>query len=487
LFLLPLFLSLQVSASDFYYYYGIHKATTPDAVLSSFVGSKTPYNAGAYSFQSWSVVGCPVHSDSGDPPLWYDCQYREYFYTGGTDDLLSTIKEIRIKRLPCTADQIADSSHACYLAPEPECPENGTLYSGEIFPSDGVNSGAFDADGCSLVPVYKPTYCDYPGAEDQECTKFDGYAYGNSDPEPPKPCYTESGKYIGEVSHNVNCPSSPETKCYNPDGTLAYIADSASDCPANTFPDNSPDAPEPTDPGDSGGDTGTGGDTGSGDGGDTGNGDGGDTGGTGDGSTGGNTGGSGTGDGSGEDTDPPGVTGGLTCDKEPECNGDPLTCYQIKQNWRNDCGKNEFLQGTNCGDKFLCQGNPTECYRIRLERDHYCSAAETVASFEPGKFQSDFESAVGLTESEMINEEGEIRGLWQSADLADSGLGDIDLSGGGSAGSCPAPIPMPFGAELSFQPLCDVAEIIRYLVIGGTALYCLFIINSGVLQGRRKS
>lgn len=369
----------------------------------------------------------------------------------------------------------------------PECPDDGTLYSGDVFPSDGVNSGAFDADGCSLVPVYKPTYCDYPGAEDQECTKFDGYAYGNSDPEPPKPCYTESGKYIGEVSHNVNCPSSPETKCYNPDGTLAYIADSASDCPANTSPDNSPDAPEPTDPGDSGGDTGTGGDTGSGDGGDTGNGDGGDTGGTGDGSTGGNTGGSGTGDGSGGDTDPPGVTGGLTCDKEPECNGDPLTCYQIKQNWRNDCGKNEFLQGTNCGDKFLCQGNPTECYRIRLERDHYCSAAETVASFEPGKFQSDFESAVGLTESEMINEEGEIRGLWQSADLADSGLGDIDLSGGGSAGSCPAPIPMPFGAELSFQPLCDVAEIIRYLVIGGTALYCLFIINSGVLQGRRKS
>jgi len=94
---------------------------------------------------------------------------------------------------------------------------------------------------------------------------------------------------------------------------------------------------------------------------------------------------------------------------------------------------------------------------------------------------------VGLTEDDMINNDGEIKGLWQSVDLADSALGGIDLSDSGSSGSCPEPIPMPFGAELSFQPLCEVAGIIRYLVIGGTALYCLFMINSGVLQSRRKS
>jgi len=54
-------------------------------------------------------------------------------------------------------------------------------------------------------------------------------------------------------------------------------------------------------------------------------------------------------------------------------------------------------------------------------------------------------------------------------------------------GSCPAPrtVYTQFGTlSLSWQPLCDLASIIRYLVIASASLYAAFI-GLGISRGSR--
>jgi len=147
LFLLPLFLLQPAEAAsegDIYFVTG-RGDTGWDADSACSASARSDEN---YSYASSG--GCYKTLESG----------RISFFTSYSENTCGSL--------------ITNPNHICYGDPPAEFPETGTGYSGDAS-IDVVSGMATDPDGCSLVPVYKPTYCDYPGASNQECLKFNGY------------------------------------------------------------------------------------------------------------------------------------------------------------------------------------------------------------------------------------------------------------------------------------------------------------------------
>ncbi len=311
--------------------------------------------------------------------------------------------------------------------------------SGQVVNSDGTNyvltsgGGSVCYGQCSHTLNDRAASC-YSSGEATGFCNYVGTPSGEvcSDPDAPL------GK-TGDPLNPVDTPNAPPSDPNDP-GCPAGYGWSGTTCSKLPPPDGGD-----TGGGDTGGDTGGGdtggGDTGGGGGGDTGGGDtGGDTGG---GDTGGgDTGGGEIGDGTGGGTGSGGGTG-----EEGE---DPVSS----------------VGGEACTATVTCEGDAIQCAILRQQKAQKCFAEE----------DRDWSKAKPIIESEVAG------AAYQLKDAT------VNVSSGFSTGTrflpsgCPAPKSMYISTigrtiTLSWQPLCDFAGAISYIVVAMASLF--FVVYVG--------
>jgi len=144
--------------------------------------------------------------------------------------------------------------------------------------------------------------------------------------------------------------------------------------------------------------------------------------------------------------------GSGSCDAAPVCSGDPVGCAILYQEWASMCYGNGSASNTvNCDDVTIdCDGDLMLCEILYQQKKFHCDLFHGSSGFDTNPFDdSDF------------NYDPK-----DSAEVVDV-VTDFDQSGF-AAGSCPADIPVAtaFGSyNVSFQLFCDLADIIRAMVI----------------------
>ncbi len=401
--------------------------------------------------------------------------YDRYGCGQYVDGTTTVIASIETWPNGCSAALKETQGHPCY-EPANQCPESGTagglevtLYHGQIPPE------YYTVDGCQFVVV------EYECQETNTATQL-------------RQCFID-GDYTGETSSvgpgnwDPNDPGDkPQRRCYRPDGSTTELIDFDAPCPEGSS-DEPPDPDQcdveadpdcegnggecdPNDP-----DCTDGGDGGDGDEGEC------------DPET-------ETCPNDGADCDPEkeecpngeGVEGGKECDPEkpPVCTGPPLTCYQIKQTWKDQCGLDETATGAGteeCDKEFVCKGSPIDCAALRIERENYCNS---VAFYNVDNM--DDAVAAELNKhgfgSNDFNEDGTLADIHEVIDISDD-LSLVPENGGSRSGSCPGNVPLRYG-EFSYGPMCDVATSLRPLILFAAAFHIYFMYSSG-LFGARKS
>lgn len=145
----------------------------------------------------------------------------------------------------------------------------------------------------------------------------------------------------------------------------------------------------------------------------------------------------------GEEVDGKSASGGDDCDEPPTCDGDPILCAQLKQQWLTRCDGQDYDQ--QLAD--LQSNNPDD------------------GTDENGQL-----TALNPEETDI-------------GDVIDTGFltsGDDILSGA----TCPSDysVHLSSGKNVSFsyQPLCDTATGIRPIIIAVAMFSCAFILYKGV-------
>mgnify|MGYP000322833354 CR=1 FL=1 len=156
-------------------------------------------------------------------------------------------------------------------------------------------------------------------------------------------------------------------------------------------------------------------------------------------------------------------TGSGDCEVQPTCDGDPVQCAILYQEWASMCyDGGSFTNPLDCQAPLECEGDVLKCEIIRQERQQYCDA-----------FVGD-----GSADVDVFDDEDFGRDLKTEGDVIDLPT-EFDQSGFG-AGSCPAPLPFnAFGSSfsISLQPFCDFAGLIRALVILAALISAAFIVT----------
>ncbi|MBR9827163.1 MAG: hypothetical protein GYB41_00690 [Oceanospirillales bacterium] len=334
---------------------------------------------------------------------------------------------------------VADTFNASYFMTTLQCPESGTPASFTVkkYSAQSTLGISYNLDGCAVEPV--EWTCSEPDESGIQTCVVDGVYNGESgesspDPEdpgaPPEPepdtkeCYYDDGRYAGTVSSNASCPegSAPDDdgdgKPDDGGGGEEEPCDPAVEqCPVD------PEPPEPCDPAvEECPDTG----------------------------------------------DADGVNDqGVSCEegKAPICtSADPFKCFEIKQRWQEMCGKLETLN-SDCHQPFQCSGSVINCYLAEKQYNYACAFYD---DDEMSSAVSDAISAGYLPEGKL-DEYGQLDGLDSGeVNIAQSFNVSSMWQDSGSSGSCPAPIQRTiagFNIDFSFQPLCDLAGLIRGFVI----------------------
>lgn len=155
--------------------------------------------------------------------------------------------------------------------------------------------------------------------------------------------------------------------------------------------------------------------------------------------------------------------GSGNCDVQPSCNGDPVQCAILYQEWASMCYDGTSLNNpTDCRAELQCEGDKLQCEIIRQQRDQYCAL-----------YVGD-----GSTDLDVFNDSDFTRDLKDEAEEIDLPTA-VDTAGFGS-GACPAPFQFSaFGSgfEISVQPFCDFAPLVRALVILAALISAAFIVT----------
>lgn len=161
------------------------------------------------------------------------------------------------------------------------------------------------------------------------------------------------------------------------------------------------------------------------------------------------------------------------CSSEPSCEGDAIACAQLKQLWKNECGKTVSNEGS-CTETIECNGDAISCAILRRQQAQACA-------LQVDKVGNDIDaqaSAMGLEGSEELQE--------LDVDLQ-SVAGNFldDNTPLPPKGSCipPGELTLSTGTVYySYQPQCDIAEgmqpwvIVAATVFGSLAfLYIAFV------------
>jgi len=155
-------------------------------------------------------------------------------------------------------------------------------------------------------------------------------------------------------------------------------------------------------------------------------------------------------------------SGAADCTVQPLCGGDPVQCAILYQQWAAMCyDGGQFTNPRSCEEALVCEGDVLMCELLRQQRQQYCDLWVGDETFDGDPTNNaDFERD--------LKEEG------TEIDLPDQ----FDMAGLGS-GSCPADIAMNTSlgsVSISFALICQVAPIIRILVIMSALIMGAFIV-----------
>jgi len=340
----------------------------------------------------------------------------------------------------CPVDYLYNPDNGECEPPPPDC----STASPGIFrssPAPVVNSnganyvvtrspGTVCYNRCSYLTDNRASSCFFtPGSQTEGFCNFIGNATGDNCSEPDYP--------LGVPGDPLNPPNTPDTPPSDPNdpGCPPGYGWSGTTCAKN--------------PDDGGGDTG-GGDTG---GGDTGGGDtGGGGGGGGDGSGGDGSGGDGSGgDGSGGDTGGglPGGGGGSGDGSDDE-----------------DDYPKSSVSGESCSATITCEGDAIQCAILRSQKMQACADQEA----------RDYSKAAPTINAEIA------KGEYQLKEETVDASGFFNMGTRFYSSTCPAPKSLRIESigrtiQLSYQPLCDFAGALSYIVVAMASLFFMVYVG----------
>lgn len=166
------------------------------------------------------------------------------------------------------------------------------------------------------------------------------------------------------------------------------------------------------------------------------------------------------------------VTAG--CESAPVCDGDPVGCAILLNAFFDRCNTDKTSSGGgDCFTEPICSGDPVGCSIVlqtwKLRCDQLGESIDGDADLV--EYDSNFESEFGESNYASVDDEGALTHLADVSEVVD--FESVDLSGleidsTGRSAQCPAPRPISLSVgnyEVSYQPLCDLAEGLSSLVV----------------------
>ncbi|SIS44652.1 virulence factor TspB C-terminal domain-related protein [Neptunomonas antarctica] len=310
-------------------------------------------------------------------------------------------------------------------------------------------------------------------------------------------CYTADGKYLGQVSASVNCPTYQQA-CYDNDtGAKTSVIGQGQSCPNNSSslaaasrdtikkwvenkilnPDGSITENKTTRTTETGVDGSTHTTTTS------------TTGGT-------NADGSPKtetttttiavgGGGGGADEEKSKTSVDLKCKTPPVCVGDAVDCASLELNWLEFCKAQgaEFGGLDQCVEPPTCTGDPWQCTLIIQDWKSSCNLSPDAlnsALDAPDTAYDDIRTLVG----DNTDSDGSLSNITEEINVEQAlGLGSI-LADNGRSGSCPPNVGlgMSMAAIFKFDSICQMMEALRPLVLFSAAFMCMMMIYRGLVE-----
>ena len=167
------------------------------------------------------------------------------------------------------------------------------------------------------------------------------------------------------------------------------------------------------------------------------------------------------------------ASGGNTCDVAPSCDGDPVGCAILNQQWLTRCDKNTEYSDSDCGAQPQCSGDVLLCAGLINEWQNRCQFNKSPADAE------DFFEERGFQTAEDYDSQGGIFGDGESVSLTGVASGVFE-SRSAVVGSCPADTSYNLGLvgdySFSYQPICDAASMLYWVV-----MFCAYVAASFII------
>lgn len=188
---------------------------------------------------------------------------------------------------------------------------------------------------------------------------------------------------------------------------------------------------------------------------------------------GGGGGGSGS-DGEGESSEGANAAVAGSCSATPVCDGDPVGCAILLNAHYERCNTDKTTEGGgDCSAEPACTGDPVGCsialQNWKLRCDQHGEPVDGDA--DVAEYDSNFESEFGEDNQASVDDEGALTHLAEVSnpiDFESVDMSGLNINSTGRSSQCPQPrsISLSLGNfEVSYQPLCDLAEGLSTLVV----------------------
>lgn len=173
-------------------------------------------------------------------------------------------------------------------------------------------------------------------------------------------------------------------------------------------------------------------------------------------------------------SDGAGAAAAGTCGAAPVCDGDPVGCAILLNAHYHRCNTDKTAEGGgDCSAEPACSGDPVGCsialQNWKLRCDQHGDPLDGDA--DVAEYDNNFESEFGESNQASVDGEGALTHLAEVSDVVDFtsvDMSGLNISSTGRSSQCPQPRPISLSVgnfEVSYQPLCDLAEGLSTLVV----------------------
>ena len=177
------------------------------------------------------------------------------------------------------------------------------------------------------------------------------------------------------------------------------------------------------------------------------------------------------------------ASGGGSCESAPVCQGDAVQCAILQQQWLTRCSSEDEgkFEDNGCEVDPLCEGDPLLCAAVIYSWRDDCAIEKAKVDAESYFENNSYQEAEDIAASGGPFLDG---GETDLGDIVDGALSARSTV----AASCPASETAnlgPFGQwEVSYQPFCDLADMIYWVVMLSAYLTGTFIIFRTVTSSK---